>query len=98
YACSPLSLHDALPIFTCSYVTRLGSGILYFLLAFEQAQRNVAEALVDTVSDPVQPWVLPWGQSVIDVLVLVVVEGPSEGHEVQRSEEHTSELQSRENL
>src|SRR5690606_41854776 len=81
----PLSLHDALPIY-------LGAALI------TEAGDDVAELLADDLALPGRGGqdVQVFGDAPLDVVVLVDDLLPLQGG--QRSEEHTSELQSRENL
>src|SRR5690606_41172734 len=95
YSFSLLSLHDALPI-CFSIFARLGAGLIVI--------SGVIAALVytDTISDF---WSSTWGKLLLAKLAAVAVVALA-GYRnwrvitpgIARSEEHTSELQSRENL
>src|SRR5690606_41491874 len=91
-----LSLHDALPISTTDLngryaleVTR-GSTVVFSIVGYdafevENVQENVVNAVMAIATSQIED-------------VVVVAFGTQKKKELVRSEEHTSELQSRENL
>src|SRR5690606_39872546 len=86
---SPLSLHDALPISR----PRSGLGLNDLL-----GRRRVLQ-LTDCFLDLTCKWCEVFGMSLCKMPVPWVLKDDSPGRQIfDRSEEHTSELQSRENL
>src|SRR5690606_40754232 len=92
-----LSLHDALPIYHVGVLAQGGPGLLAvddIVIAIahraglQRGQVGTGARLGVTLTPPVLP-----GQDARQVFLLLLF-----GTELDRSEEHTSELQSRENL
>src|SRR5690606_41467132 len=93
-----LSLHDALPIFTIEIRTALQAqvdtnAVPTFALTSASCYVVQDQYMVETI-DP--DW--KWTRNSLDVLDVPVLTTGSLDINLPRSEEHTSELQSRENL
>src|SRR5690606_40951199 len=82
-----LSLHDALPILRSMVARALVSSGLHPTIGIFHRNKYNAYCLADDVMEPYRPYV--------DDLVVDWMNHPES---TNRSEEHTSELQSRENL
>src|SRR5690606_40391762 len=93
---SPLSLHDALPI---SSLTKLTAQIRFKPISpnlFNTIAENAAKEVANSASN--KPTQLRRFYDELCLWELRVAQEPAKFSEYLRSEEHTSELQSRENL
>src|SRR5690606_40217395 len=90
-AIHPLSLHDALPIFRLQYVAhRRQSPVTRFEERFTLGERQLVRSYVLAALSHEHEWAIINDEE--------LVEEPLGHPKTLRSEEHTSELQSRENL